>query len=264
MKKIFIFTVSFFLSNVCFSQQNGIVYYGFIESFIEGNAKGSDSNSYMVFNNNQSYYVSAKDSLENKPLLNRTTAYEKKYAGEREHSGKRSIQGDQVFYDLKKKIIWSCLYTSDEFIYVKEDVNKLLWNITNETKRIGKFNCKKAKVFFRGRNYIAWFTTEFSVPFGPWKLNGLPGLIMEAYDTNKNVFWYFKNIEYPTKNAEKVNFIKKSKKEKQIKFVSLTDFKNFQLLKQQEAIETNRITQKQFKNIIFVDPKLSEMFIEFE
>lgn len=246
-----------------YSQSKGLVNYGYIESLQEGNAKGADSNAYLVFNKEQSYYVTAKDSLEKASKINSITVYNKKYEGKREYTGKRSIQGDQVVYNIKRNTIWSNLYF-DEQIYMKEEANTLNWQLSSETKKIGDFLCKKATVFFRGRNYTAWYTTKIAIPYGPWKLHGLPGLIVEAYDTDKKVFWYFKNAEYPSDTKQNVTFIKKSKGEKPIQFVDYQNFKKFRLERQEEAIAINRMNQKNFKGIVFVDPKISEMFVEFE
>jgi len=78
------------------------------------------------------------------------------------------------------------------------------WTITNETKKIGEYICRKAistktdidtvkneeKVF----NVEAWFTNEIPVPFGPAGLDGLPGLVLEASPNGKIVFYVDKII----------------------------------------------------------------------
>lgn len=57
------------------------------------------------------------------------------------------------------------------------------WTMLDSTKQVLGYMCQKAECNFRGRHYIAWFTTDIPVSDGPWKLNGLPGLILEAYDS---------------------------------------------------------------------------------
>lgn len=54
------------------------------------------------------------------------------------------------------------------------------WELKNEQKKIGSFNCQKAVTRLYGREYEVWYTPEVPVVFGPWKLNGLPGLILEV------------------------------------------------------------------------------------
>jgi len=56
------------------------------------------------------------------------------------------------------------------------------WQITELTDTIESYVCQKATLQFRGRSYVAWFTTEVPVSDGPWKFSGLPGLILKAED----------------------------------------------------------------------------------
>ena len=65
--------------------------------------------------------------------------------------------------------------------YVVEDSPEFQWDLTDETKTILGFLCYKATTSFRGREYIVYYTKEASVSGAPWKFNGLPGLVLEAY-----------------------------------------------------------------------------------
>lgn len=70
---------------------------------------------------------------------------------------------------------------------ITEPINMLQWNITGDTLKILNFNCQKAITYFKGRTYTAWFTTEIPSKDGPWKLCGLPGLILKAEDATGQV-----------------------------------------------------------------------------
>jgi GLPGLI family protein len=72
-------------------------------------------------------------------------------------------------------------------VIVEDSITNLDWKIGKEKKKIGNLDCQKAQIDFRGRHYIAWFTLEIPVSNGPWKFQGLPGLIIEVSDTLKQV-----------------------------------------------------------------------------
>ena len=90
------------------------------------------------------------------------------------------------------------IYLGDDLYKVKEDLPKIDWDLSNsEEKNINGFKALKATGVFRGREYIAWYTPEIPIQTGPWKFTGLPGLILEISDKNKQFQWFVKKINYP-------------------------------------------------------------------
>ncbi|MDO4163383.1 MAG: GLPGLI family protein [Bacteroides sp.] len=61
-----------------------------------------------------------------------------------------------------------------------------VWQILSETKEVMGYSCQLASCDFRGRKWYAWFSTDIPINEGPWKLFGLPGLVLEAYDSKKH------------------------------------------------------------------------------
>ena len=200
------------------SAQTGILNYGEIQSMGMAGPVGQDYNAILIFDKNNSLYITRKDSLENGHLLK-----QKKF--DRGDGTSSSItvvtnsEGFLYYFDLKSKT----LYSRDlGFDYVKDTSITIQWKLTNERKEIGIYTVHKATAAFRGRNYTAWFTTQIPLPYGPWKLSGLPGLILEAYDTNKEIYWYFKNVEYPTKKP----YLLQPIKEPVTGWISFEEYKN--------------------------------------
>lgn len=70
----------------------------------------------------------------------------------------------------------------DWFRY-EEDLPQLEWELTDSVTNVLGYNCREAKCNFRGREWRAFYTEDIPIMEGPWKLNGLPGLIMKASDT---------------------------------------------------------------------------------
>ena len=54
------------------------------------------------------------------------------------------------------------------------------WVIQDSSKLILGHECQMAVCHYRGHCWTAWLAMDIPIPDGPWKLCGLPGLIMEA------------------------------------------------------------------------------------
>jgi len=104
------------------------------------------------------------------------------------------IRESYLLESSKSNMIEVKRVASDEFlldaVYPKQD-----WDIHDDTKVIGGYTCQKATTTFGGRHYTTWFTTDLPFSFGPWKLHGLPGLILEAKDDKSEVEFEYSGFD---------------------------------------------------------------------
>lgn len=69
----------------------------------------------------------------------------------------------------------------EDLAYYSEPINEMSWTIAEDsTATVIGYDCVMAECDYHGRHWKAWFSPEVAVPFGPWKLRGLPGLILKA------------------------------------------------------------------------------------
>lgn len=192
MKKISPFILIFILNHSLYSQ-NSVVQVQY-ES-VKGNITNTET--LLAFNNKAMFII---DSLliENKENAN--------IIEEDEYNNRITISQKRIKLDATKYYITkdeAVIYFTQNFkgkaVLVKDSIPEYLWEISNkETKKIGNFICKKATTNFRGSEIIAWYTEEINVPFGPWKFKGLPGLILELYNSNDNTnhIWKVKKVKF--------------------------------------------------------------------
>lgn len=69
----------------------------------------------------------------------------------------------------------------DELRFYTEPSDEMQWTlIPDSTNVILGYDCNLAESDYHGRHWKAWFAPEIPLCFGPWKLHGLPGLILKA------------------------------------------------------------------------------------
>ena len=105
-----------------------------------------------------------------------------------------------IFRDLQKRKLISHhqLYGSKKQIFeYEEDFPQFEWQLSADTITIQDYVCQKAEADFRGRRWTVWFTPEIPIDGGLWKFNGLPGLILRAYDASEHFYFELQSISHP-------------------------------------------------------------------
>lgn len=69
-----------------------------------------------------------------------------------------------------------------DWLRYEENMTAPEWELLDTVATVLGYECHGAKCTFRGREWTALYTEEIPLMEGPWKLYGLPGLIMKASD----------------------------------------------------------------------------------
>jgi GLPGLI family protein len=115
--------------------------------------------------------------------------------------------GKGVYYKNKqtKEYIHQDDFKNNRYLI---DLKEKKWVLTKEKKIINKFICYKAiceEVYFSLflnkkiiNRFIAWYTPEIPMPFGPSEFNGLPGLVLAGQIGG--YYFFADKIEFNPKN----------------------------------------------------------------
>jgi GLPGLI family protein len=109
---------------------------------------------------------------------------------------RRSVGSNVEYYQFPNE---KKLFTKDQLMMnnylIDGQMPAIDWKTTSDTATFGGLHCQKATCHFKGRDYTAWFCPDLPVHTGPWKLNGLPGVIVDARDAKNEVVFQFDGVE---------------------------------------------------------------------
>lgn len=80
-------------------------------------------------------------------------------------------------------------------LYYEEDIEEPKWTMLQKDTVLLGYKCLSAKCEYKGRSWSVYFAPDIPVSLGPWKLRGLPGLILLAIDKEKDFYFYAIGIE---------------------------------------------------------------------
>ncbi len=123
-----------------------------------------------------------------------------------------------IIGDLSKRTLESIhrIPFEDEFtMSYQEPFPHLQWESDQETDTICGYACLSAQTSYAGRLWQVWYTTEIPLNYGPWKLSGLPGLILKAVDNKKEYEFICKGLKQTQETIRTYKWkTKKTTKEK--------------------------------------------------
>lgn len=138
-----------------------------------------------------------------------------------------------IFFNKNQNVFYNNIINSDIETILKAQIN-IDWKILPEYKKIINYRCQKAETIFYGKKYIAWFASDIAVSYGPLKINGLNGLILEVFTEDGKLKVNAEKIIFKKVNAEIDEF--KSKYDF-AKAIPIENYKNL-LIQQQSDFET--------------------------
>lgn len=192
------------------AQEKGSVLNGKIEyersvnkyAFIEKSLKKFNSNSmredFIKYKTSHPQFLAMKSILsfaENKSLFTPLTEQDNQ-AENRWNGQPIAEQINVVFSDFnEKKTLTEKKVFGDVFL-VNDSLKKITWKITDETREIAGFLCRRANGLVMDSVYaVAFYTATIPVSAGPESFSGLPGMILGVALPHENVSWFATKVD---------------------------------------------------------------------
>lgn len=100
-------------------------------------------------------------------------------------------QNNLVYTDLAKKQSSSQKKVFEKTFLIKDSLINIKWKITDETREIAGFECRRANAIIMDSIYVvAFYTDEILATGGPESFTGLPGMILGIALPHEHVTWF--------------------------------------------------------------------------
>lgn len=99
-------------------------------------------------------------------------------------------QNNTIYSDLMARMLIAQKQILGETFLLKDSTRKINWKITDETREIAGYTCRRANALVFDSIYVvAFYTEKIHVSGGPESFSGLPGMILELAIPHENVVW---------------------------------------------------------------------------
>jgi GLPGLI family protein len=216
MKKLFLilslFTGSYSFAQTQFITKGRIVYEKTVNQHKPMEEEGSDNDWWkemmktfpklvkdqyeLKFNETRSVYKLEKENTDNKYMW-----------------GSKPSETDNVVNDIPNQSISIQREIFENTYLIKDSLRNLEWKITQETREIAGFECKKAVTkICDSVVVVAFYTDQIPVSAGPESMGGLPGMILGLAIPRMYATWFATKLELTEPSVQQLNPTQKGKK----------------------------------------------------
>ncbi|MDR3713802.1 MAG: GLPGLI family protein [Puia sp.] len=101
-----------------------------------------------------------------------------------------------VYSDMEKRQGVSQKKVFDQLFNVQDSLRAIKWKLTDETRVIAGFNCRRANALIMDSIYVvAFYTDEIITPGGPESFTGLPGMILGVALPHQHITWFATKVQ---------------------------------------------------------------------
>lgn len=118
-----------------------------------------------------------------------------------------------VFTDLTAQQLTSQKTVFENTYLIQDSLRNAQWKLTNDTRTIAGFECRKATTIIMDSVYVfAFYTDEILTSGGPESFNGLPGMILGIAIPRMHTTWFATKLQLTEIKPEALTAPKKGKK----------------------------------------------------
>ncbi len=100
-------------------------------------------------------------------------------------------QNNITFTDLQSGSFISQKRVYEQTFLLKDSTRKIRWKITDETREIAGYVCRRANAIILDSVYVvAFYTDQIPLSGGPESFTGLPGMILAVALPHENITWF--------------------------------------------------------------------------
>jgi len=152
----------------------------------------------LLFSKNKTIYQPGRENPDNNKLIFFSNSIADENVVYAELDSSKSISQKKVF---------------EQVFLIQDSTRQIQWKITDETRVIAGFQCRRANAIIMDSVYVvAFYTDDIITAGGPESFSGLPGMILGVSLPHQHVTWFATKVSAAPVTAAQLKVPAKGKK----------------------------------------------------